>query len=97
MKFAIVLFKETNEVDVVSSTWLDMRKDGTYSGLCWYPPFKTAKRLQDAAREHMKVNKKTWAPYSARVLESYGKVLSEEAHFPSLYGTSFDSICCRNI
>ncbi|KAG8173950.1 hypothetical protein JTE90_027181 [Oedothorax gibbosus] len=65
-KFTIVVFLRTNEVDIVSTAWIN-QKDTLH---CYWPPYKHRK-LKKALASHEAPNKKKWTNYAVRCIETY--------------------------
>lgn len=69
MKFAVVHFPETNEVEVVPILWLEQEKEKIK---CWWPPFKTSSKIKAAVQKQLPIEMETWLIYHARILGRYG-------------------------
>ena len=65
--FAIVEFTNSNEVAVVSNTWLSGSEE------CWYPPDKTD--VRKFVQNHISPAK-NWIKYHCEILKSGGKLYS---------------------
>lgn len=73
MSYSIVHFPETNEVEVVPQLWLENDDRGQLR--CWWPPFKTLKKVTEAVETQSPVQMDTWLIYNARTLGQYGKII----------------------
>lgn len=69
-KYAIVIFPESNEVEVVATNWLDIP-----NGLCWWPPKRWALiTITKGVRSRLTPDE-TWGKYPALIMYSTGKLI----------------------
>ncbi|XP_014675318.1 PREDICTED: uncharacterized protein LOC106815378 [Priapulus caudatus] len=61
LMFTVVVFKDTNEVELVASNWL--KKEYAY-----WPPLQSSSAIGKAVRDRLEPDLKTWSPYKIRVL-----------------------------
>lgn len=69
-KYSVVLFPKTNEVDVISTSWLLKSTPPT----CYWPPYKDSVKISKAAYFH-EIPQSNWKRYVIRQLNAYGKSL----------------------
>lgn len=66
--FNVVKFTDTDEVEVVSSSWLQEGEEGE---LCFWPPNFKSKKLKKALLDGQEPDA-TWITYKVTVLGTYG-------------------------
>ena len=66
-QYCVVVFEETDEVDIVSSKWLC--KNSKYSH---WPAVKGSNRIRKATLEHEEPNS-TWSVHPIRILKTIGE------------------------
>ena len=67
--FAIVLFTEKNEVEVVPTSWLSVDQKVSF-----WPPYKSMQRGKVAVQNQEDPDE-TWGEFFVRVLKKYGETL----------------------
>ena len=65
-EFAVVVFEDSDEVDVVPDTWL-------VDGKCYWPRYRDTSKINRAVKEKV-TPEKSWTQYDARVLSKCGKL-----------------------
>ena len=58
--YSIAHFSNTNDIAVVSTSWMHNRTDGKY---CWWPPYLASNKLEKAVKEHEEVSN-NWTSYA---------------------------------
>ena len=66
MEYAVVVFTDTNQVEVVSSSWFDG------NGCCLWPNHRNSLRVTKAVRVH-EVPESDWISFPIRVLRLTGR------------------------
>jgi len=69
--YAVVVFIETDDVEVVPSNWLIV--DGDLIRCAW-PPYRSQDRIAKSIRE-MELPSDNWLRYDVRILQKYGKLM----------------------
>jgi len=70
--YAVVVFIETDDVEVVANNWLMVNGE---SIRCAWPPYRSADRIAKSIRE-MEMPSDAWSRYDVRVLQKYGELTS---------------------
>lgn len=68
--YAVVVFTENNEVEVVATNWLSLDKK-----ISFWPPYKNATQIKRAV-EHREEPNEEWNEFFVSVLREYGKSLT---------------------
>jgi hypothetical protein len=69
--YAVVVFVETDDVEVVPNNWLMV--DGDLIRCAW-PPYRSQDRIAKSIRE-MELLSDNWLRYDVRILQKYGKLM----------------------
>lgn len=76
MRFSIVNFIETNEIEIIPINWLSPSRDK-----CWWPPFKSTERQLKAAMGGDNPSKQ-WLSFDVKVVGG-GKIFGESPFYCS--------------
>ena len=68
MGFAIVEFRNTSEVALVSSKWLLNQRRS-----CYWPKYKSQSKLQAAVKQHLQPTSDDFDVYDVKVMYETGK------------------------
>jgi len=71
--YAVVIFLETDDVEVVANNWLTVN---AVSIRCAWPTYRSPDRIARAIRE-MEVPSDNWLRYDVRILQKYGELPSK--------------------
>ncbi|KAG5263315.1 hypothetical protein AALO_G00263540 [Alosa alosa] len=74
--FAVVLFSESNEVEVIPSCWLSVDEKVAY-----WPPYKRTEKAK-AAVLTVEEPDETWGEYLVKVIKKYGTYEAARQHLP---------------
>lgn len=72
MPYAVVLFTETNEVEVIPMSWLSVDQK-----IAFWPPYKQAEKAK-AAVQNVTEPDETWGEFFVQVFKTYGKKYVEK-------------------
>ena len=69
--YAVVVFIETDDVEVVANNWLITNGE---SIKCAWPPYRSLDRIAKSIRE-LELPLDTWLRYDVRILQKYGQLI----------------------
>ena len=88
--FAVVLFIETNEVEVIPSCWLSLDEK-----VAFWPPYKKTEKAK-AAVVSMEEPDETWGEFLVKVFKKYGETQHTVPYTQRGKGVA-DMGCCKRL